>query len=427
MANNSNTFPEIEFSQFKTRSPQSLDQPTMAVVSQIIDEVQSQGEIAIRKFAERFGDLATNAPLVINREEMTVAMDRVSAKDLATLRRTAARIQKFAEGQRQSLRSYQSNADGITCGQEAVPVLRAGCYAPGGRYPLPSSVLMTAVTAKVAGVHEIIVASPRPNAITLAAAAIAGADKFLVIGGAQAIAALAFGCAELPPCDVIVGPGNRYVTAAKQLLQGRVGIDMLAGPSELVVASDGTGKPQIIAADLLAQAEHDPDAYPLFLSTCSRQIAAVQNEIQLQLQDLPTADVARAALQNGGAVLCPNLQQLAEVVNRIAPEHLSLQLSNIDEFKPLIHHYGALFEGEGAAEVLGDYGAGPNHVLPTETNARFGGGLSVFTFLRIRTWMRAEQGEVAEQLLQDVVSMARMEGLEAHARAAQQRLEAFGG
>lgn len=277
---------------------------------------------------------------------------------------------------------------------------------------------MTAVTAKAAGVAEVVVASPRPNKITLAAAAIAGADSFLPVGGAQAIAAMALGLPSLPACDIIVGPGNRYVTAAKKLLQGRVGIDMLAGPSELVVVADESANPALIAADLLAQAEHDDDASTILLTTSRTLAAQVQAELGRQLLSLPTADVAAAALQNGALVLCRNLEHAAAVVDRIAPEHLSLQLSNNEVFRNMVHHYGALFSGESVAEVFGDYGAGPNHVLPTEKCARFSGGLSVHNFLRIRTWMRASDQPTSNQLIQDVVELARMEGLEAHARSA---------
>ena len=397
-------------------------------VAKILDEVEEHGESAVRRYAELFGDCEAGQPLVLESSELAAIAADAPADMVATLQRTAARIQRFAQRQLDSISEFQIESDGLLCGQQIAAVERAGCYAPGGRYPLPSSVLMTAIPAKVAGVGEVIVASPNPSQATLTAAAIAGADRFLVVGGAQAIGALAFGMEGLNPCDLIVGPGNRYVTEAKKLVQGRVGIDMLAGPSELVVVSDGSGSAQIIAADLLAQAEHDQDAIPLFLTTCSTQADQVQHALNQQLESLPTAEVARAALKNGGVKFCRSEAEIAAIVNDIAPEHLSLQLATGSKLREKIRHYGALFDGESAAEVFGDYGVGPNHVLPTARGARFTGGLSVHTFLRLRTWIRAtnpveaKTSPLSNQLVDDVVSLARLEGLEGHARSALARL-----
>jgi histidinol dehydrogenase/phosphoribosyl-ATP pyrophosphohydrolase len=414
------------------QTEKSLDQATLTAASRILDAVEAEGEDAVRRYAEEFGDCEPGAPLVLSKAELLAAAEAAPQSMVQVLQRSADRIRAFAAKQLGSIQEFQVDAHGMSCSQEIAPVQRAGCYAPGGRYPLPSSVLMTAITAKTAGVKEVVVASPKPSQATLVAAALAGADKFLVVGGAQAIAALTFGIPGVNPCDIIVGPGNRFVTAAKKLVQGRVGIDMLAGPSELVVVSDGTGNAEIIAADLLAQAEHDADALPLFLTTCPSQAGTVQAQIQTQLKTLPTADVARQALKNGGVKLCRDRTEMAETVNRLAPEHLSLQLADPASFRAKIQHYGALFEGEAAAEVFGDYGVGPNHVLPTEGSARFTGGLSVFNFLRIRTRMCASKPDPSEikpsetksvemastNLIQDVAELARMEGLEAHARAA---------
>src|SRR6266550_3728313 len=277
-------------------------------------------------------------------------------------------------------------------------------------------------TARVAGVRDIWVASPKPHALSLAAAAIAGADGVLAAGGAHAIAALAYGAGPIAPRDIIVGPGNRYVTAAKQLVAGAVAIDMLAGPSELTVFADDGADPGTVAADLLAQAEHDPDAVPVLVALDARLPDRVETELTRQLCDLPSAAIARAALANGGVVVVASLDEGIAACDAIAPEHLQLELRDAAAVAPRLGHYGALFVGAGAAEVLGDYGAGPNHVLPTGGTARSTGGLSVYTFLRVRTWLRIDDRSAARPLLEDAVWFGRAEGLEAHARAAERRL-----
>ena len=279
---------------------------------------------------------------------------------------------------------------------------------------------MTAVTARAAGVREVWLASPHPASVTLAAAAVADVDALLAVGGAQAIAALAFGAGPVPPCDVLAGPGNRWVTAAKQLVAGQVGIDMLAGPSELVVVADRTADPGLVAADLLAQAEHDPDALPVLITDHEPLIGAIERALAEQLLDLPTADIAEKALANGCVVLAGDMGEAMLVANRLAPEHLQLLFADAP-VRLQGAHYGALFAGRAAAEVLGDYGAGPNHVLPTGGTARFTGGLSVFTFLRIRTWLVLDDPAGVDALARDAVRLARLEGLEAHARAADKR------
>jgi len=272
---------------------------------------------------------------------------------------------------------------------------------------------MTAITARVAGVAEVWVASPRPAPATLAAAAIADADAVLAIGGAQAIAALAYGAGPVPPMDAIVGPGNRWVTAAKQRVTGRVRIDMLAGPSELVVIADEAADPVWVAADLIAQAEHDPDALPILIGLSDRVLDRV--DVALREQCIPQAE---PALARGYAVCAAHLDEAIRLCDRIAPEHLALHLRDADAVSDRLSHFGALFIGPGAAEVLGDYGAGPNHVLPTGGTARSVGALSVMTFLRAQTWMRIDAPGV---LAEDAAALARMEGLEGHARAADLR------
>jgi len=388
----------------------------------IVDAVRTGGEGALREYAELFGDVRPGAPLFHERAALGQALALLPAGDRERLERVAERIRRFAEAQRRALCPVSVPVPGGVAEHRIAPVERAGCYAPGGRYPLPSSVLMTAVTARVAGVRDVWVASPKPQLLTLAAAAVAGADGLVAAGGAQAIAALAYGAGPITPRDVIVGPGNRYVTAAKQLVAGAVAIDMLAGPSELTVFADDTADPSSVAADLLAQAEHDPDAVP-FLVTLDPTLAdRVEQELTRQLRDLPTADTARTALANGGVIVVAGVDDGVAACDAIAPEHVQLELREAAAVAPRLAHYGALFVGAGAAEVLGDYGAGPNHVLPTGGTARWTGGLSVYTFLRVRTWLRIDDRGAALPLIEDAIWLGRAEGLEAHARAAERRL-----
>jgi phosphoribosyl-ATP pyrophosphohydrolase/phosphoribosyl-AMP cyclohydrolase/histidinol dehydrogenase len=389
----------------------------------IVEAVRSRGEAALREYAERFGDVVTGGPLFLDRATLDRALAGSPAGDRARLERVAGRIRTFAEAQKRALSAVTVTVPGGVAGHSIAPLERAGCYAPGGRYPLASSVLMTVVTARAAGVKEIWVASPKPGPMTLAAAALAGADGLLAAGGAHAIAALAFGAGPLPACDVVVGPGNRYVTAAKQLVAGRVAIDMLAGPSELVVFADSTASPAVIAADLLAQAEHDPDALPVLVTLDPTHFDRVESELVRQLADLPSRDVARAALANGGVVVVANVEEGIAACDALAPEHLELCLRDAAAVAPRLSHFGALFIGGGSAEVLGDYGAGPNHVLPTAGTARSKGGLSVYTFLRVRTWLRIDDSAAARPLVEDAAWFGRVEGLEAHARSAERRLD----
>ncbi|MEM9063973.1 MAG: histidinol dehydrogenase [Planctomycetota bacterium] len=400
-----------------------VDPETLAEAASIIAEVREGGTGSLRACAERFGDRAKGEPLVIERDELDAARDAIDQVSLGVLERAAERIRIFATAQRESLGDCTIGIPGGEAGHWVAPVERAGCYAPGGRFPLPSSVLMTAVTARAAGVDEVIVASPRPAPVTLAAASVAGADRLLACGGAHAIAAFAYGAGNaISPMDAVVGPGNRWVTAAKQLVAGVVRIDMLAGPSELVVLADASANPATIAADLLAQAEHDIDAQAVLVSTDASLIERVESCLEEQIAKLPTAETARVALQNGFAVLVNSIEDGIAICDRLAPEHLELDVKQAAEVAPRLAHYGGLFIGDASAEVLGDYGAGPNHTLPTGGTARSNAGLSVFDFLRVRTWMRIDEPERAQGLVSDAIGLARLEGLEGHARSAERRL-----
>jgi len=283
---------------------------------------------------------------------------------------------------------------------------------------------MTAVTARAAGCETVVLASPRPAPITLAAAHIAGADKILCVGGAQAIASMAYGVGdEIPSCDVIVGPGNKWVTAAKSIVSGPCGIDMLAGPSEVLVICDETANAEIVAADLIAQAEHDVVARAILVSTSAEMVDDIDKHVSTQLASLPEPNqsTAREAMKQSFAVICKDMEQCIAISDDIAPEHLEVQTKDSWKDAMACGTYGGLFVGEHAAEVLGDYGAGPNHTLPTGGTGRYTGGLSVFNFLRIRTWMRIDSKEESQSMVEDSVVMARLEGLEGHARAAEGR------
>jgi histidinol dehydrogenase len=401
----------------------SIDHPDVSTtVSTIVNDVRRRGETAVREYAGRFDGLAKDSPLVVGRSEMQEALKALAPDERKRLTRVADRIRVFADGQRRSLQPFEIAVPGGLAGHTIVPVDRAGCYAPGGRYPLPSSLLMTALTARAAGVADVWVASPRRSAIMLACAALADADGFLVAGGAQAIAALAFGAAPVPACDVVVGPGNAFVTAAKRLIFGHAGIDALAGPSELVILADTTADPGSVAADLLAQAEHDPWSVPILVTTSESLVERVVAEVCLQLVSLPAAQVAGAALANGGALVVRDLDEGIAACDQLAPEHLHLHVALANSIATRLRNYGALFVGGQSAEVVGDYGAGPNHVLPTGGASRFSGGLSVLSFLRVRTWLSIRDAAAARELFDDAAWFGRLEGLEGHARSAERRI-----
>lgn len=384
----------------------------------ILAELQAGGEPALRRLAGEYDGLPADAPLVLGPADLRAARALLEPSHVALLERTAGRIEAFARAQRAALRDVDVPVPGGRAGHTVVPVDAAGCYAPAGRHPLPSSVLMTAVTARVAGVGAVMVATPSRDPLMLAAAQVAGADGVLCAGGAQAIGALALGIAA-PACDVVVGPGNAWVTAAKLLLADRVRTDGAAGPSELVVVADAACDADLVAADLLAQAEHDPDARVALLTWDEGVIEAVEAALAQRLPALPTAAVARASLDRAVAVRARDAHEAADLCDRLAPEHL--QWSAREEPPRPLRRHGGLFLGRGAAEVLGDYGFGPNHVLPTGGQARSRGGLSVLDFLAVRTWLRCDAPEEARDAVADAEALARLEGLAGHALAAAAR------
>lgn len=397
--------------------PASWGADEAKVAADIVESVRHGGESALRSHAEEFGDISTGKPLTVDREDLRAAFEGLDGTTREMLVRVHRRIEIFARAQKQGLSDLTISIEGGQAGHRWIPVGSVGAYAPSGRYPLPSSVLMTVTPARVAGVTSVWVASPRPSQLMKAASWLAGADGLLAAGGAQAIAALAFGTVT-PTCDLIVGPGNKWVTAAKKHVYGEVGIDGLAGPSEILVIADDDADPRLVAADLLAQAEHDVDAIPALVTTSEELATRVDEELESQLDDLPSAEVARSALDNGVCVIVESLTRAAGVSDTLAPEHLAIHAADPRAVAMQVRNYGSIFVGGAAAEAFADYGAGPNHVLPTGGGARYSAGLSVLTFLKASTWLAVDSPEA---LIEDTALLARLEGLEAHARAALER------
>ncbi|GAX24837.1 histidinol dehydrogenase [Fistulifera solaris] len=403
--------------------PQALEQAT-AIINELRNEQGTVTDESLLQVAKRLGDIPADASsCIVSKEDCRAAFDNLSEHDRTALSNIYNRVKAFATMQRNSVKDMEMDIPGGKAGHTVSACRAAGCYAPGGRYPLPSSVIMTAVTARAAGCETVVLASPRPAPITLAAAHLAGADLVLCVGGAQAIAAMAYGSETIPRCDVICGPGNKWVTAAKSIVNGHCGIDMLAGPSEVLVICDDTANPTVVAADLIAQAEHDVVARAILLCTSQEIIDQVDQEVAKQLESLPEPNKSTAAeaLKQSFAVHCDSIEECIKISDDIAPEHLEIQTRDAMKVGQSCMNYGGLFVGEHAAEVLGDYGAGPNHTLPTGGTGRYTGGLSVFNFLRIRTWMRIDDKKESQSMVDDSIIMARLEGLEGHARAAETR------
>jgi phosphoribosyl-ATP pyrophosphohydrolase/phosphoribosyl-AMP cyclohydrolase/histidinol dehydrogenase len=412
----------ISLQDLETALPPAIDAVTLAGAKEILTRIEQRGEAALREAIGRYENRPEDSCLVYRPHHFAAGLAAVPQKEVELLERVAQRIERFAQAQRDTLGDLELEIAGGRAGHRWVPLQTAGCYVPGGRFPLVSSLLMTAVTARVAGVTNIWVASPVASPLMLAAAAVAKVDGLLHAGGAQAIGALAGGCGEVPRCDVIVGPGNRWVTAAKLLVSERVRIDMLAGPSELLIVADEAANPETLAADLLAQAEHDSDARPMLVTNCAQLVAAVNAAVERQLAKLPTASNARAALKNGFALIVGNWDEAVLACETIAPEHLELQLAEAQAIAKRLSRCGCLFIGERSAEVLGDYGAGPNHVLPTGGTARYASGLGVETFLRRQTWLEIDSLDAAVKTVEDAVELAQLEGLPGHAASAAKRL-----
>ena len=401
---------------------------TDSTVQGILAEVKSRGDAALVEFTNRFDrwQPASALGLEIPRTQLDSALVKLGPALRAALDTAANRIRVYHQHQRQSSWTF-TEADGTVLGQQVTPLDRAGLYVPGGKAAYPSSVLMNAIAAKVAGVGELIMVTPTPDGVinetVLAAAALAGVDRVFRIGGAQAIGALAYGTDTVPAVDKIVGPGNEYVAAAKRQVFGVVGIDMLAGPSEILVISDGASNPDWVAMDLFSQAEHDEIAQAILLCPDEKFIDKVAASIERQLANMPREAIIRASLANRGALIqVRDLAEACHISNRLAPEHLELSVADPNALLPHIRHAGAIFMGVHASESLGDYCAGPNHVLPMSGTARFSSPLGVADFQK-RSSIIQVSAAGAQTLGRVAATLARAEGLEAHARSAEYRLE----
>jgi histidinol dehydrogenase len=400
-------------------------------VASILADVKKRGDAAVLEYTQRFDGVAAEraSSLEIGRDELQAALQAVTPAQRTALEAAAQRVRSFHQRQLEACgRSWSYvDEDGTLLGQKVTPLDRVGIYVPGGKAAYPSSVLMNALPAKVAGVGEIIMVVPTPkgerNAMVLAAAAIAGVDRVFTIGGAQAVGALAFGTQTIPAVHKITGPGNAYVASAKRRVFGKVGIDMIAGPSEILVLADGTTPPDWVAMDLFSQAEHDEMAQSILLCPDAAYIAAVKEAIDRLLPTMPRATVIRASLEGRGALIhTRSMEEACDISNRIAPEHLEVSSRDAHRWEPLLRHAGAIFLGSFTSESLGDYCAGPNHVLPTAGTARFSSPLGVYDFQKRSSLIEVSEAG-AQKLGPIAAELAYGEGLQAHARAAEMRME----
>ncbi len=403
------------------------DDNVVSVVKDVIARIRREGDSALLEFTNRFDRMNAKdiSELVIDESRLQAAVDSIDKNKLAALQTAANRVRDYHQRQKSESWSY-TESDGTLLGQQVTPLDRVGIYVPGGKAAYPSSVLMNAIPAQVAGVQDIIMVVPTPdgvvNDLVLAAAKIAGVTKVFTIGGAQAIAALAYGTQTVPAVDKIVGPGNIYVATAKSMVFGKVGIDMIAGPSEILVVCDGKTDPDWIAMDLFSQAEHDEDAQSILVTPDATFIDKVQQSMQKLVANMERADIISKSLNDRGAIIkVKNMDEAIEVANFIAPEHLELSIDDPDDWARKIKHAGAIFMGRYTAEAIGDYCAGPNHVLPTSRTARFSSPLGVYDFQK-RSSLIMCSASGASELGKTASTLARGEGLTAHAQSAEYRI-----
>ena len=420
---------EVEFARLRHWSAET-DDAIEQRVAQIVADVRARGDAAVLDCTARFDGLSAPsvAALELSRDELARAFESIPAAQRNALQAAASRVRQFHQRQLQAcgLSWQYRDEDGSLLGQKVTPLDRVGIYVPGGKASYPSSVLMSAIPAQVAGVAEIIMVVPTPggekNPLVLAAAYLAGVTRAFTIGGAQAVAALAYGTATIPAVDKITGPGNAYVAAAKRRVFGQVGIDMIAGPSEILVLADGTTPPDWVAMDLFSQAEHDELAQSILLCPDAGYIAQIKAAIDRLLPELPRQAVIRASLEGRGALIhTRSMDESCAISNRIAPEHLEISAADPQRWQPQLRHAGAIFLGAYTSESLGDYCAGPNHVLPTSGTARFSSPLGVYDFQKRSSLI--EVSEAGAQVLGPIAAeLAHGEGLQAHARAALMRI-----
>ena len=415
---------EVKNSEIFARSEAKVD--VEAIVSDIIEAVRTEGDAALLRYCEKF-DHAKMDTLLVSEQEIEQAVASVDPKFMEILEKAAQNIRKFH--QKQVRNSFIINdEDGVLMGQKVIPIDRAGLYVPGGTAAYPSTVLMDAIPAKIAGCREVVMVTPpnaqgKVNPVILAAAHVAGIDRIFKVGGAQAIAALAYGTESVPRVDKIVGPGNAFVAEAKRQVYGRVSIDMIAGPSEILIVADAASDARHVAADLLSQAEHDKMASAVLVTDSMELARAVQDEIERQIPLLERAEIARASIDdNGKIIVAQDLRVAIDIANEIAPEHLELCVDAPFDYLDSIRHAGSIFMGRNCPEALGDYFAGPNHTLPTSGTARFSSPLSVDDFVK-KTQYTYFTRPALERVARDVEYFAKQEGLTAHAKSAVIRLE----
>ena len=415
---------EVENSDIFARTVNETD--VAGIVTEIIDKVRKNGDSALFEYCEKF-DKAVLKSLEVSKEEIEEAVEEVPSEFIEILKKAAANIRKFHEKQLRN--SFIINdEDGIVVGQKIIPVDKAGLYVPGGTAAYPSTVLMDSIPAKIAGVKEIVITTPpskngKINPYILAAAKIAGVDRIFKVGGAQAIAALAYGTETIPKVDKIVGPGNAFVAEAKKQVFGTVSIDMIAGPSEILVVSDANTPKEFVASDLLSQAEHDKMASAVLVTDSMEYAISVRDEIEKQLEKLERSEIARISIDNNGKIIvADSLDKAIEISNEIAPEHLELCVDNPFDYLDKIRHAGSIFMGRYCPEALGDYFAGPNHTLPTSGTAKFSNPLSVDDFIK-KTQYTYYTETALKKVAKDVAYFAEKEGLTAHAKSAMIRID----
>lgn len=391
-------------------------------VLKIISDVKQNGDKAVIEYSQQFGD-GDITNILLTEEEIENAVNSLSQEVLDNIKIAIKNVKKFAESQFDLLKNLEVDFGGMELGHKVIPLNTVGCYVPGGNYPLPSSAVMSIIPAKVAGVKNIVVCSPKIQPVTIAACKLAGADKIFRVGGVQAVAAMAYGTESIPKVDKIVGPGNKYVTAAKKHVYGVCGIDFLAGPSEVMIIADETANPDFIAADMLAQAEHDIEAESVLITTSQELASAVEFKINKFLTELQTSDIASVAMKKAVMIIVDSIEDAIGIANKKAPEHLEIAFLHAHKFIDKFTNYGSLFVGNYSAEVFGDYCSGTNHILPTNGIARYTGGLSVFDFVKIQTY-QVISAEAAKLALAPVASsLAGLEGLFAHKLSADLRFK----
>ena len=400
----------------------TTDLENLKSATEIIEDVKNNGDDAIIKYCRQFGDgnFSNASDFLVSDKEIDEAFNLTSEKTVSTLKKCIENVKNFAQEQLKCIKNLDLNINGSHLGHRIIPIEKVLCYVPGGNYPLPSSAIMTTIPAKVAGVKEICLTSPRIKPQTIVAAKLSGADKIYKLGGVQAISAFAYGTKSINSVDKIVGPGNKYVTFAKKYVYGKCSIDFLAGPSEVLVVADDNQNPKLVSADILAQCEHDRDARGYLICFSEDFAQKVIDSAKKQLETLETKDIAQISFEKSVAIVVKNFEEAIKISNIRAPEHLELMFDGADKITDKFTNYGSLFIGSNCAEVFGDYCSGTNHVLPTNSAARYTGGLSVFDFIKIQTYQMISKN-YSQELSALASELAAQEGLMGHKLASDLR------